>query len=197
MANKAAITSIYKGRKKESNSTYPIKTVKSLKEGESTYYYFSPLKDSDDFYKNNLPLSLYKYKEKSHKYDLIFIKPVIKTTALKGIKEVIIHKINYEQKFFKLIKSSDKIISHYYSKDDFSPFKIEELFSNHPEKLAEAIKKLKPDYFFDLAKMDQLSEDDNLLKNAYHIHKDTISFEEKVEVPISSLFDSINPIFRR
>ncbi|WP_259463144.1 hypothetical protein [Streptococcus iniae] len=70
------VKAIIKSEKKHTERYLSIKSVKSLENGDKTFHYFSPLANSDHFYQDNLPMSVYQ-KATNDKED-VFIEPIIR-----------------------------------------------------------------------------------------------------------------------
>ncbi|VTS12812.1 polysaccharide deacetylase family protein [Streptococcus pseudoporcinus] len=169
-----------------------IKSTKVLKEGNKQFYYLAPLKDNSAFYKENLPLSF--YQNLSDKKEIIFIKPEFKETPLENVKKVFIHQITYEKGLFKITKKSDRVISSYHLKSDYSQFKVTDLVNGHIDRIAQEIKKLDPDTVFDPSIMGNLSEQKKgKLTDSLLISEKGIIVQDKKLIPFQNVFDVINP----
>ncbi|EGJ27144.1 polysaccharide deacetylase family protein [Streptococcus porcinus] len=167
-----------------------MKSIKVLKVGNKQFYYLAPLKDNSSFYKENLPLSL--YQNLSDKKEIIFIKPEFKDTPLNKVKKVFIHQITYKKELFKLTKKSDKIISSYHLKSDYSQFKVTDLVNGHIDRIAQEIKKLDPEAVFDPSIMGRLSERKGKLSDTLLINEKGIIVQDKKIIPFQNLFDVID-----
>nr|WP_207927388.1 polysaccharide deacetylase family protein [Streptococcus catagoni] len=175
---------------KKKDGDFEIKSLKKIKSDKQSFYYFSPLKNNKKFYNNNLPLSLYQEKVKDK--EEIFIRPVIKKTPLKGVNLVTIHKITYKHELFKLAKSSDKVISHYHIKEDFSPFNLSDLVSGHMDKLAKEVGKHSSGKSFDKSLASKLTEEGSLLSDYFDLSEDKLVLEDKLKIPYKDLFDVVD-----
>lgn len=134
------IKAITKSERKHIEQYFDIKAVKSLKNGEKTFHYFSPLLNSDHFYQGNLPLSLYKKSTKG-KED-IFIEPIVEKTSLKNVKTVTIHEVRYKHGLFKVSKVSNQVVSRYHVNEAYDHVTLSQLFKEKEEVVNQKLKEL-------------------------------------------------------
>lgn len=83
---------------KKKSSQVTIKSVKKIKVDQKDYYYFSPLTNADDFFVNNLPVSMYKGEPVDKA--VILLKPEWHPSQLKGIHKMTISKKVYQKNGF-------------------------------------------------------------------------------------------------
>ncbi|MDV5977738.1 UNVERIFIED_CONTAM: polysaccharide deacetylase family protein [Streptococcus canis] len=179
--------------KKKGKSGLTIKTVKHIKNGQKDYYYFSPTANADDFFVNNLPVSM--YQNEAVDKAVILLKPKLQASQLKSIKKLTISKIVYQKKLFHLAKVSEKVVSSYHVTKAFQPFQLKDLVSGHLERINQEVGKKYPDKAFQLADDGKLSEKDNLVSDHFEVTSGNLVFGRELSIPLASLFDVINPDF--
>ncbi len=179
--------------KKKNTSDLVIKAVKHIKKDQKDYYYFSPIKQADDFFVDNLPVSL--YKKKNSDKELILVKPKLQSSHLRSVNTLTISKIVYQKKFFHLAKKSEKVISTYHVTDDLKPFQVRDLVSGHLERIQEEVEKKYPNAGFNSDKYNGLKESNSLLSDGFEVKSGNLIFDKKLTIPLTTLFDVINPDF--
>ncbi|EHI68666.1 polysaccharide deacetylase [Streptococcus ictaluri 707-05] len=175
--------------KKESELALPIKAVKNLKKGKVDYYYLSSIKNADEFFVSNLPMSLYQKKEA--KARLYVITPKLNQSSFKGVKRLDIQKRVYEPQLFDMKKVSEEVISTYHVKNDLTPFTLRDLLSGHLEQLQEQVSKQDSDSF--LALDGHLIEKNGILTDGFRLENGNLLIGEKLSFPITEFFDVVNP----
>ncbi|VTS25188.1 polysaccharide deacetylase family protein [Streptococcus dysgalactiae] len=178
---------------KKKSSQVTIKSVKKIKVDQKDYYYFSPLTNADDFFVNNLPVSM--YKDEPVDKAVILLKPEWHPSQLKGIHKVTISKKVYQKKWFHLKKVSEKVVSSYHVTDDFQRFALKDLVSGHLERISQEVEKRYPDKAFHITDDDQLNESNHLVTDHFDVSAGHLVLGEGLSIPLSSLFDVINPDF--
>ncbi|MDW7799459.1 polysaccharide deacetylase family protein [Streptococcus canis] len=179
--------------KKKSTSDLTIKTVKHIKNGQKDYYYFSPTANADDFFVNNLPVSM--YQNEAVDKAVILLKPKLQASQLKSVQKLIISKKVYQKKLFHLTKLSEKVVSSYHITKDFQPFHLKDLVSGHLERIEQEVGKKYPDKPFHITDYDNLSDRNHLLSDHFDVNEGQLTLGKEITISLASLFDVINPDF--
>lgn len=177
--------------KKQEQSQLKIKTVKHIKSGKKDYYYFSPIANVDEFFVNNLPISL--YQDKIANNAVVLLKPKLQASGLKMVKKIAISKKVYQKKLFHLTKVSEEIVSFYHVTEDFRPFHLKELVSGHLERISQEVEKKYPHKVFHINDYNVLRERNHLLSDHFEIDSGNLILDKEFVIPLKSLFDVINP----
>lgn len=188
-----AIKQIVKVERKVTKESSDYKSLKEIKKGKKTYFYFSPLKKNSDFYQNNLPMSL--YQNENDQKELIIIKPYLTNTPLRGIKKVSIHKVVYQEGIFSLKKKSDKIISHYHVKEDYSPLNLGDVISGDLNVLKSIIKEVDSSFSTDHIESQKRTELKGILTNGLAFADQELIINQKIHLPYQKLYDIINATY--
>lgn len=169
-----------------------IKKVKHLKEGKQDWYYLSPIEKADDFYVSNLPMSLYQGKQTDKA--VIVVKPKLEASHIKQVNQLVIYKTVYKPQLFGLKKTTEKAVSRYHVKEDYSPFKLEELVAGRLDRIEEEVGKLYPGKEIKLS-TDTMIEKNQVLSDGFAIDSGNLILLGHMSIPLASLFDVINPDF--
>ncbi|MCD3400594.1 polysaccharide deacetylase family protein [Streptococcus equi subsp. zooepidemicus] len=169
-----------------------IKKVKHLKKGKQDWYYLSPIEKADDFYVSNLPMSLYQGKRTDKA--VIVVKPKLDASHIKQVNQLVIYKTVYKPQLFGLKKTTEKAVSRYHVKEDYSPFKLEELVAGRLDRIEEEIGKLYPGKQIKLS-TDTMMEKNQVLSDGFAIDSGNLILFGHMSIPLASLFDVINPDF--
>ncbi|MGT2647144.1 polysaccharide deacetylase family protein [Streptococcus uberis] len=188
-----AIKQIVKVERKVTKESSDYKSLKEIKKGKKTYFYFSPLKKNSDFYQNNLPMSL--YQNENDQKELIIIKPYLTNTPLRGIKKVSIHKVVYQEGIFSLKKKSDKIISHYHVKEDYSPLNLGDVISGDLNVLKAIIKEVDSSFSTDHIESQKRTELKGILTDGLAFADRELIINQKIHLPYQKLYDIINATY--
>lgn len=188
-----AIKQIVKVERKVTKESSDYKSLKEIKKGKKTYFYFSPLKKNSDFYQNNLPMSL--YQNENDQKELIIIKPYLTNTPLRGIKKVSIHKVVYQEGIFSLKKKSDKIISHYHVKEDYSPLNLGDVISGDLNVLKAIIKEVDSSFSTDHIESQNRTELKGILTDGLAFADQELIINQKIHLPYQKLYDIINATY--
>lgn len=188
-----AIKQIVKVERKVTKESSDYKSLKEIKKGKKTYFYFSPLKKNSDFYQNNLPMSL--YQNENDQKELIIIKPYLTNTPLRGIKKVSIHKVVYQEGIFSLKKKSDKIISHYHVKEDDSPLNLGDVISGDLNVLKAMIKEVDSSFSTDHIESQKRTELKGILTDGLAFADQELIINQKIHLPYQKLYDIINATY--
>lgn len=188
-----AIKQIVKVERKVTKESSDYKSLKEIKKGKKTYFYFSPLKKNSDFYQNNLPMSL--YQNENDQKELIIIKPYLTNTPLRGIKKVSIHKVVYQEGIFSLKKKSDKIISHYHVKEDYSPLNLGDVISGDLNVLKAMIKEVDSSFSTDHIESQKRTELKGILTDGLAFADQELIINQKIHLPYQKLYDIINATY--
>lgn len=188
-----AIKQIVKVERKVTKESSDYKSLKEIKKGKKTYFYFSPLKKNSDFYQNNLPMSL--YQNENDQKELIIIKPYLTNTPLRGIKKVSIHKVVYQEGIFSLKKKSDKIISHYHVKEDYSPLNLGDVISGDLNVLKSIIKEVDSSFSTDHIESQKRTELKGILTDGLAFADQELIINQKIHLPYQKLYDIINATY--
>ncbi|HEL0558107.1 polysaccharide deacetylase [Streptococcus equi subsp. zooepidemicus Sz105] len=169
-----------------------IKKVKHLKKGKQDWYYLSPIEKADDFYVSNLPMSLYQGKQTDKA--VIMVKPKLEASHIKQVNQLVIYKTVYKPQLFGLKKTTEKAVSRYHVKEDYSPFKLEELVAGRLDRIEEEAGKLYPGKEIKLS-TDTMIEKNQVLSDGFAIDSGNLILLGHMSIPLASLFDVINPDF--
>lgn len=138
-------------------------------------------------------MSLYQ-NENDHK-ELIIIKPYLANTPLRGIKKVSIHKVVYQEGIFSLKKKSDKIISHYHVKEDYSPLNLGDVISGDLNVLKAMIKEVDSSFSTDHIESQNRTELKGILTDGLAFADQELIINQKIHLPYQKLYDIINATY--
>ncbi|RLU33537.1 polysaccharide deacetylase family protein [Streptococcus iniae] len=184
------VKAIIKSEKKHTERYLSIKSVKSLENGDKTFHYFSPLANSDHFYQDNLPMSVYQ-KATNDKED-VFIEPIIEETPLKNVKTVTIHEVRYKHGLFQVNKASDQVVSRYHVNEAFEHVRLSQLFKEKEETVNQKLKDLSHGKW-NHEHLDAMTEKKHILTDQFDIASNQLLLDDKISLPLSDLFDIVNP----
>ncbi|MCK1203138.1 polysaccharide deacetylase family protein [Streptococcus uberis] len=135
------------------------------------------------------------YQNENDQKELIIIKPYLTNTPLRGIKKVSIHKVVYQEGIFSLKKKSDKIISHYHVKEDYSPLNLGDVISGDLNVLKAIIKEVDSSFSTDHIESQNRTELKGILTDGLAFADQELIINQKIHLPYQKLYDITNATY--
>ena len=168
---------------KKANQAIPVKTINYHK-GDQTSYLLPVGEDSPLYQFMTSSNQEAVAKAPLRKGEVALVRLESKRGNLKDVQQFLVHRVLYRKKLLSYDKLSDKIIGQAYFDKDKNRFSLGKLLNEQMTYLDEQVKKLFPD-----KNIGPISAD---LQDFTYKQSKLLLDKEKVEIPISDLFEIVN-----
>ncbi|WP_159720662.1 polysaccharide deacetylase family protein [Streptococcus halichoeri] len=134
-------------------------------------------------------------KETIQPMQLVFIEPKITETPIKGIRRVKVQRVQYDYQWTAYQKTSEKDLRDFYIDSKNTLFGLDQLLGGKVDFLSQLIKKQDPSLQTSEQQLEEMFKHPSTKKLPFKIDQHQLVIDSQVALPISDLFEVINPAY--